>query len=103
MDLGSWLEVLAAGAGATVAIYGLVILLTDRATPADRRAFRSMKDAGLYYACFGLALTLLMLGVQLNEHQQSIPAVLALAGTMILTGLAVIRYRPRRNNSGKPR
>jgi hypothetical protein len=56
-----------------------------------------MKDAGLYYLCFGLALTLLVLSVVWNEHHQSLLAVVALIGTMILAGLAVVRYRPRQH------
>jgi membrane associated rhomboid family serine protease len=88
---------LAGAGGATVAIYGAVILLTDRATGGDRRAFRRMKDAGLYYLCFGLALTLMVLSVLWNKHHQSLLAVAALIGAIALASLAVIRYRPRQN------
>jgi hypothetical protein len=95
MDLGSWLGLLAGVGGATVAIYGAIILLTDRATRGDRRAFRRTKDAGLYYLCLGLALTLMVLSMLWNEHHQSLLAVAALIGVIALAGLAVIRYRPR--------
>jgi hypothetical protein len=95
MDLGAWLGLLTGVGGASVAIYGAAILLTNRATLSDRRAFRRVKDAGLYYLCFGLALTLIVLSVLWNEHHQSLLAVAALIGAMSLAGLAVIRYRPR--------
>jgi hypothetical protein len=87
---------LAGVGGAAVATYGAAILLTNRSTLSDRRAFRRVKDAGLYYLCFGLALTLIVLSVLWNEHHQSLLAVAALIGAMALVGLAVIRYRPRR-------
>jgi membrane associated rhomboid family serine protease len=96
MELGSWVGLLAGVSGAAVAIYGAIILLTGRATRGDRRAFRRLKDAGLCYLGFGLALALLMLGVLLNEHRQALPAVVALIGTM-LAGLAGFRYRPRQD------
>jgi membrane associated rhomboid family serine protease len=96
MDLGSWLGLLAGVGGATVAIYGAVVLLTGRATRGDRRAFQRASDAGPYYLFFGLALTLMVVGVVLNEHHQSLPAVAALVGAVASAGLAVIRHRPRR-------
>jgi membrane associated rhomboid family serine protease len=96
MDLGSWLGLLAGVGGATVAIYGAVVLLTGCATRGDRRAFQRASDSGLYYLFFGLALTLMVLGVVSNEHHQSLPAVAALVGTVASAGLAVIRHRPRR-------
>jgi cytochrome bd-type quinol oxidase subunit 2 len=95
MDLGSWLGLLTVLVGTTVAVYGTVVLLTDRATQGDRRAFRRTKDAGLYYLCFGLALTLMSLSVLCNEHHQSLLAIAALIGAVALAGLAVIRYRSR--------
>jgi hypothetical protein len=96
MDLMSWLELLTGMVGVAVAIYGAVILLTGRLARGDRRAFRRTKDAGLYYACFGLALTLLVLSTVCNQHGQSLLAGVALIGTMALVGLA-IRYRPRQD------
>jgi hypothetical protein len=97
VDLGSWLAALAGAGGAATAIYGAAILLTGRAARRDRCAFRRMNDAGLYYLCFGLALTLSVLGVVWNDHHQSLLAVVALIGTTVLAGLAVIRYRPRQH------
>lgn len=96
MDLVSWLGLLVGLGGASAAIYGAVILFTGRATRGDRRVFRRMKDAGLYYLCSGLAMTLLASSVLWNEHHQSLPALVALIGTMALAGL-VIRYRPRKD------
>jgi predicted benzoate:H+ symporter BenE len=97
VDLDLWLALLAIVGGGAVAIYGAAILFTGRAAPADRRAFRHVKDAGLFYLCFGLALTLITLGGLWNQHYQSLLALLALVGTVLLAGLAVVRYRPRRN------
>ena len=79
--------------GVAVAIYGAVILLTGRLA-RDRRAFGRTEDAGLYYACFGLAPTLLVLSTVCNQHGQSLLAAVALVGTMALVGLAV-HFRPR--------
>jgi hypothetical protein len=42
-------------------------------------------------------LTLLVLSVVWNEHHQSLLALVALIGTMVLAGLAVILYRPRQH------
>ncbi len=95
MNLRFWLELLTGMVGVAVASYGAVILLTGRVARGDRRAFRRTRDAGLYYACFGLALTLLVLSTLCNQHNQLL-AALALAGTMVLVGLAV-RFRPRRD------
>jgi hypothetical protein len=98
VDLGFWLAALLAGAGgAATASYGVAILLIDRVARRDRRAFRRTNDAGLYYLCFGLALTLLVLSVVWNEHHQSLLALVTLIGAMVLAGLAVILYRPRQH------
>ena len=100
MGLGSWLlGLLATVIGAAVAIYGAAVLLTGRATLRDRRAFVRMKDVGPYYLCFGLALTLITLGVLLNQHHQPLLAVVALISAMTLAGLGV-HYRPRRDKQG---
>jgi hypothetical protein len=97
MDVMAWLRPLTGVGGAAVAIYGAVILLTGRLTRGDQRAFRRTKDAGLYYVCFGLALTLLVLSGVWNEHHQSLLAGVGLIGTLALASLAVIRYRPRQD------
>jgi hypothetical protein len=68
MDLMSWLELIPGTGGVVVAIYGAIILLTGRLSRGDRRAFRRIRDAGLYYGCFGLALTLLVSSTVCNEH-----------------------------------
>jgi hypothetical protein len=97
MGLMSWLGLLTGAGGAAVAIYGGSILLTGRLTRGDQRAFRRTKEAGLYYLCFGLALTLLVLSGVSNEHHQSLLVGGGLIGTLALAGLAVIRYRPRQD------
>ena len=97
MDFTSWVALLAAMCGAAVTIYGAVILVTGRATRGDQRAFRSTRDAGLYYLCFGLAMTLLYSSILWNTHHHSLLAVVALIGTLVLATLAVIRYRPAKS------
>src|SRR5689334_22542268 len=99
MDPASWLGLVVGGGGVAVAIYGAVILITGRPTRGDRRAFRRTKDAGLYYACFGLALTLLVLSGVANQHHQVWLAGAALVTALALVGVAV-RYRPRQDNRG---
>jgi hypothetical protein len=96
MDLWSWLGLTTALVGVAAAVYGAAILLTGRALRGDQRAFRRLKDAGFYYLCFGMALTLLVSGVLWIRHHQTLPAVAALVVTIVLAGL-VIRYRPRRS------
>lgn len=97
MDLTSGLLVLVSAVGAGVAVYGVSILVTGRATPGDRRAFRRLAEGGRYYLCFGLALALMASGSLLNRHGQTAVAMVALLVAIVLTGLAVIRYRPRRS------
>jgi hypothetical protein len=96
MDLTSWLGLLTAMSGVAIAIYGGVMLLTGRPARGDRRAFLRTKDAGLYYGCLGLTLTLLVLSTAFNKHGQSLLAGVALVGTTVLLGLAV-RFRPRKD------
>jgi hypothetical protein len=96
MDLTSWILFAATlGAASVVTLYGLGVLVTGRATRGDRRAFRRMTDAGLYYLCFGLALALLVVAGLWNRYGQTLLAGAALIVTVVLAGLAIIRYRPR--------
>jgi hypothetical protein len=96
MDLTSWIlfgiTLSLAGVGM---LYGLGILVTGRATRGDRRAFRRLADAGLFYLSFGSALALLSLGGLWSRHGQTLLAGATLIVTVVLIGL-VIRYRPRR-------
>jgi hypothetical protein len=96
MDLVSWLRIVCGLAGAVLAIYGVVIVVTGRARRADRRAFRRVTDAGLYYLCFGSTLALLMVGQFGSEHHQPLLAGAAIVVAAVLLGLA-IRYRLRRD------
>jgi hypothetical protein len=97
MAVGLWLMLIGGAIGAGVAIYGLVTLVTGRGTRGDQRAFRRRTEAGSYYLCFGLALVLLTTAGLLNEHDQTAQALATLVAAMTLTGLAVVRYRPRRS------
>ena len=97
MDLASWLALFGGICAAAVTIYGAAILVTGRVTRGDRRAFRRVKDCGLYYLCFGLAMILLTAGILLNVHHQPVMAMVALVGALTLGSLAVIRYRPAKD------
>jgi hypothetical protein len=96
MDLTSWLGLIAGLGGAAVATYGVVALLTGRLTRGDRRAFRSTKEGGLYYLCFGLALALVAVSGVANARGWPWLAVVGIIGTLVFVGLAATRYRPRR-------
>jgi hypothetical protein len=102
MDVVSWLLLVSGVIGLGVAGYGALVLTTGRTGRAERRAFRTPVDAGRYYLCIGVALTLLASAALLNHHGptapvfSTLPIVMAILA-MVLTGLAVIRYAPRRN------
>lgn len=92
MDLGTGTLVVGGGIGLLLAIFGVRMLVTGRAPAPASRAFRTVKDAGLYHLLFGVALVLLVLGTKLSGGTAAIiSAVLAVA----LVGVAVVRYRPR--------
>jgi hypothetical protein len=95
MRPASWIGIVPAVAGAAVAGYGVVILVTGRVARVDLRAFGDPKRAGLYYLCFGSALATLMASVLGNAAHAS---VLAAGGLVVSLGLVVLalRYRPRR-------
>jgi hypothetical protein len=96
MDLMSWLRLIVALGGASVAIYGVWILITGRAPRSGHRSFRGPTDAGLYHVCFGLAVALLAPSQLWNEHHHSLLTAAALIAIVVLIGL-VIRYRPRQD------
>jgi uncharacterized membrane protein len=96
MDLMSWLRLIVALGGTSVAIYGAWILITGRAPRSGQRSFRGPTDAGLYHVCLGLALALVALSQLWNEHHQILLAAAALIATVVLVGL-IIRYRPRQD------
>jgi hypothetical protein len=95
MDLLWWLRLIVAVMGVGLAIYGIGILVTGRAPRRTQRAFRRLTDAGLYAVCSGTALVLLTLANVLIMRTQKLLAIMSLVVSMLLVGLAAIRYRPR--------
>lgn len=93
MDIGT--ATLAAGGaiGLALALFGVKMLLTGRAPAGIMRNFLRVRDAALYHLLFGAALLLMVLG-------QTLPAGSAAVATrvaaIVVAGVALIRYRPRR-------
>lgn len=101
MDTGTWTLVIGGAIGLALVVFGVRMLVTGRAPASTTRAFRSMRDAGLYHLLFGVALILLVAGTKLpGDLIGVITATLA----VLLAAVAVIRYRPqgRRKEVGKP-
>lgn len=101
MDTGTWTLVIGGAIGLALVVFGGRMLVTGRAPASTTRAFRSMRDAGLYHLLFGVALILLVAGTKLpGDLIGVITATLA----VLLAAVAVIRYRPqgRRKEVGKP-
>jgi hypothetical protein len=91
MDVGIATLIVGGGIGLVLAAFGLRTLLSGRAPAPTARAFRTVREAGLYYLLFGVALIMLALGTSLRGLAAGIAAVLA----VILVAVAVGKYRPR--------
>jgi hypothetical protein len=94
MDLGTATLVIGGGIGLLLAMFGGRMLSTGRAPAATARAFRTVRDAGMYHLLFGVALVLVMLGTELPGRMTPIIAAGLAVG---LVGFAIARYRPRRS------
>ena len=98
MDTGTWTLFIGGAIGLALALFGVRMLITGRAPASTARAFRTTRDAGLYHLLFGLGLILLVVGTELpGDVTPIVSAVLAVA----LAGVAVVRYRPRAERSGR--
>ena len=96
MNLGTATLLVGGVIGLALALFGVRMLVTDRAPAATLRNFPGVRTAALYHLLFGLALLLLVLGQLLAAGPaRVISSVLAIA----LVGVALVRYRPRR---GRP-
>ena len=84
--------VVGGGAGLILAAFGAGMLLTGRAPDATTRAFRTVRDAGLYHLLFGVGLTLVVLGTALRG---GVLTLLFAAAAVVLVGVALVRFRPR--------
>jgi hypothetical protein len=92
MDLGTATLVIGCGIGLLLAAFGVKMLATGRAPAQTTRAFRTVRDAGMYHLLFGAGLVLVVLATELpGRATPIIGTVLAVA----LVGFAVARYRPR--------
>jgi hypothetical protein len=92
MDLGAGTLLIGGAIGLALALFGVKMLATGQAPAATARAFRTVRDAGLYHLLFGVALVLLVLGTKLPGGGALGSAVVAVA----LVAVAVVRFRPRR-------
>ena len=100
MDTGTWTLVVGGTIGLALVLFGGQMLVTGRAPASTTRAFRSMRDAGMYHLLFGAGLILLVAGTKLPGDSTSlVTATLA----VLLAAVAVIRYRPqgKRKEVGK--
>src|SRR3954454_16446182 len=95
MKLGGWTLAVGAAVGLALTLMGVWMLVTGRAPGGIARAFRQIKDAGLYHLLFGLGLLVLVLGVYLPG---SATAEVSAGVAVVMAGFAVVRYRPRRED-----
>jgi hypothetical protein len=91
MDLGIATLVVGGGIGLVLAAFGVKTLVSGRAPASTARAFRSVREAGLYYLLFGVALIMLALGTSLRGVAAGISAMVA----VVLVAVALVKYRPR--------
>ncbi|MEU4239507.1 hypothetical protein [Actinoplanes sp. NPDC026619] len=92
MSTSTWTMVVGAVAGLTLVVFGGGMLVTGRAPDATVRAFRSVRDAGLYHLLFGAGLALVVVGTALGG---GIITVITAAIALVLVAIAVVRFRPR--------
>ncbi|MDY7088030.1 MAG: hypothetical protein SYR96_23360 [Actinomycetota bacterium] len=92
MSTSFWTMVAGGVAGAGLAVFGLVILVTGRAPAPTARAFRSVRDAGFYHFLFGAALGLVVIATGINSPVVT-TTITVLA--IIMAGTALVRFRPR--------
>jgi len=85
-------------AGLALTLFGAGMLVTGRTPDATGRAFRSVRDAGLYHLLFGLGLALVVTGTALHG---GVLTVLTTGVAIVLVGVAVVRFRPR-GHRGRP-
>jgi len=93
MSLGVATVVVGGALGLALAIFGGTMLVTGRAPGVTKRAFRTVRDAGMYHFLFGLALLVLAVGA--NVPGGSVPSVVSAVLAVSMVGVAVIRHRPR--------
>jgi hypothetical protein len=92
MSTSTWTMVVGGAAGIALAVFGAGMLVTGRAPDATQRAFRSVREAGLYHLLFGLGLAMVVLGTAFGG---GIVTMVATVAAIALVGVAVVRFRPR--------
>jgi hypothetical protein len=91
MDTSTWTLVIGGAIGLALSAFGVTVLATGRAPASTSRAFRNVREAGLYHLLFGVALILLVAGTKLpGERTGIVTAVVA----VVLALWAIIKYRP---------
>jgi hypothetical protein len=96
MDLGTVTLLVGGAIGLALALFGVRMLVTGRAPVSTLRNFPDVRAAALYHLLFGLALLLMVLGQVLFTGAAGVTtSVLA----VVLVGIALVRYRPRRRRS----
>ena len=92
MDTSGWTMLAGGVAGAGLAVFGMVILVTGRAPTATARAFRSVRDAGFYHFFFGTALGLVVIATGIDS---SVVTTTITVLAIVMAGTALVRFRPR--------
>jgi hypothetical protein len=96
MTLGTSTLLIGGVIGLFLAVFGVAMLVTGKAPASTLRNFAGVRTAALYHLLFGVALILMVVSQALLTG----PAILVVSVLAILmVGVAVVRYRPRR---GKP-
>ena len=93
MDTGTWTVFIGGGIGLALVLFGVKMLITGQAPASTARAFRNVKEAGLYHLLFGLGLLLLVAGAELPG---TVTPIVSAVIAVVLAGIAVVRYRPRK-------
>jgi hypothetical protein len=92
MSTSTWTMVVGGVAGMALAVFGAGMLVIGRAPDATQRAFRSVREAGLYHLLFGLGLALVVFGTAFGGGLVTMVTTVA---AILLVGVAVVRFRPR--------
>ena len=100
MSTSTWTVVVGGVAGLALSAFGAGMLIIGRAPDATARAFRSVRDAGLYHLLFGVGLMLVVVATALRG---GVLTVVSTVAAIVLVVVAVVRFRPRghRTLSGK--
>jgi hypothetical protein len=93
MDTSSWTLVIGGLIGLVLTGFGVKVLVTGQAPASTARAFRSIREAGLYHLLFGVALLLLVAGTRLPGSRTGIVTAI---GASLIALVAIVRYRPKK-------